>query len=206
MQRNRRESLVQSSLGPRPSRDSLTKVYLTSEFLVVLSQHVNVNCVIRPDNHVILYQFASSISVLPVRACACRAALPFCHMIVSIQRSDWVTRFKHADSAQPTFDTYQTRGGRTLRKCLMSQQFLLRRECMDKSKTKPNGNWRGYAATWLYLDRILTDPRRSPTFQRVILEPPRRARRVPSKHSKPMVPLFNPLCNCLPDFQRILQL
>ena len=57
--------------------------YLTSDFLVVLSQHVNVNCVIRPDNHVILYQFASSISGLPVRACACRAALPFCHMIVS---------------------------------------------------------------------------------------------------------------------------
>ena len=28
--------------------------YLTSDFLVVLSQHVNVNCVIRPDNHVIL--------------------------------------------------------------------------------------------------------------------------------------------------------
>ena len=27
--------------------------YLTSAFLVVLSQHVNVNCVIRPDNHVI---------------------------------------------------------------------------------------------------------------------------------------------------------
>ena len=57
--------------------------YLTSDFLVVLSQHVNENCVIRPDNHVILYQFASSISGLPVRACACRAALPFCHMIVS---------------------------------------------------------------------------------------------------------------------------
>ena len=70
------------SAGPRPSRDSLMK-----EGLVVLSQHVNV---IRPDNHVILYQFASSISGLPVRACACRAALPFCHMIVSIQRSDWV--------------------------------------------------------------------------------------------------------------------
>ena len=27
--------------------------YLTSAFLVVLSQHVNVSCVIRPDNHVI---------------------------------------------------------------------------------------------------------------------------------------------------------
>ena len=67
--------------------------YLTSDFLVVLSQHVNVNCVIRPDNHVILYQFVSSISGLPVRACACRAALPLCHMIVAIQRSDWVTRF-----------------------------------------------------------------------------------------------------------------
>ena len=38
-----------------------------SDFLVVLSQHVNVNCVIRLDNHVILYQFASSISGLPVR-------------------------------------------------------------------------------------------------------------------------------------------
>ena len=61
-----------------------------SAFLVVLSQHVNVNCVILPDNHVILYQFASSISGLPVRACACRAAPPLCHMIVSIQRSDWV--------------------------------------------------------------------------------------------------------------------
>ena len=77
-----------NSLGPRPSRDSLTKEGLWS---VVLSQHVNVNCVIRPDNHVILYQFSSSISGLPVRACACRAALPLCHMIVSIQRSDWVT-------------------------------------------------------------------------------------------------------------------
>ena len=54
-----------------------------SAFLVVLSQHVNLNCVIGPDNHVIEYQFASSISGLPVRACACRAALPLCHMIVS---------------------------------------------------------------------------------------------------------------------------
>ena len=57
--------------------------YLTSDFLVVPSQHVNMNCVIRPDNHVILYQFASSISGLPVRACVCRAALPLCHTIVS---------------------------------------------------------------------------------------------------------------------------
>ena len=53
-----------ASLGPRPSRDSLTKEGLVSN-LVVLSQHVNVNCVLRPDNHVVLYQFASSISGRP---------------------------------------------------------------------------------------------------------------------------------------------
>ena len=43
-----------TSLGLRPSRDSRTKEgrYLTSAVLVVLSQHVNVNCVMRPDTHV----------------------------------------------------------------------------------------------------------------------------------------------------------
>ena len=68
---------------------------------------MNVNCVIRPDNHVILYQFASSISGLPVRACTCRAVLPFCHMIVSIQRSYPFS--EHADSAQPRIPTLDTR-------------------------------------------------------------------------------------------------
>ena len=61
---------------------------------------MNVNCVIRLDNHVILYQFASSISGLPIRrVCACRAALPFCHMIVSNPASYPFS--EHADSAQP---------------------------------------------------------------------------------------------------------
>ena len=70
------------------------------------------------------------------------------------------------------------RGGRTLRnrtQCLMSQQFLLRRECMDKSKSLLQQNQTeigevmllpGCTLTETY--RILTDPRRSPTFQRVI--------------------------------------
>ena len=48
--------------------------YLTSAFLVVLSQHVNVNYV---NNHVIEYQFASSISGLPVSACVCRVGTTF---------------------------------------------------------------------------------------------------------------------------------
>ena len=39
----------------------------------MLSQHVNVNCVIRPDNHVILYQFASSIYKLDVESRKLRA-------------------------------------------------------------------------------------------------------------------------------------
>ena len=67
---------------------------------------MNVNCVIRPDNHVILYQFASSISGLPVRTCACRAALPLCHMIVSILGYLFS---EHADSAQPRIPTLDTR-------------------------------------------------------------------------------------------------
>ena len=71
-----------------------------------------------------------------------------------------------------------SRGGRTLRnrtQCLMNQQFLLRRECMDKSKSLLQQNQMeigevmllpGCTLTETY--RILTDPRRSPTFQRVI--------------------------------------
>ena len=46
--------------------------YLTSAFLVVLSQHVNVNCIIRPDR-----EFVSSISGLPVRTCVCRVGTTF---------------------------------------------------------------------------------------------------------------------------------
>ena len=73
------------SLGPRPSRDSFTKEGLVSNvrFPGCAESACERDCVILPDNHVILYQFASSISGMPVRACACRAALPFCHMIVS---------------------------------------------------------------------------------------------------------------------------
>ena len=66
----------------------------------MLSQHA-------PDNHVILYQFASFISGLPVRACACRAALPLCHMIVSNPAGYPFS--EHADSAQPSIPTLDTR-------------------------------------------------------------------------------------------------
>ena len=71
--------LTRTSLGLRPSRDSRTKEgrYLTSAVLVVLSQHVNVNCVMRPDTISVLYQFALSISGLPVRVCACCAGTTF---------------------------------------------------------------------------------------------------------------------------------
>ena len=96
-------TLLVSAPDPHVTPSRKRVWYLTSDFLVVLSQHVNVNCVIRPDNHVILYQFASSISGLPVRACACRAALPFCHMIVS-NPAIWLGYpfSEHADSAQRT--------------------------------------------------------------------------------------------------------
>ena len=78
----------------------------------------------------------------------------------------------------PMDATLRPRGGRTLHnrtQCLMSQQFLLRRECMDKSKSLLQQNRTeigevmlppGCTLTETY--RILTDPRRSPTFQRVI--------------------------------------
>ena len=53
--------------------------YLTSDFLVVLSQHVNV---IRSDNHMILYQFASLYPVCrSTHAHAVGTTL--CHMIVA---------------------------------------------------------------------------------------------------------------------------
>ena len=88
-------------------------------------------------------------------------------VITEILQSDWTIPNR---AGVP-----RTRTLRNITQCLMSQQFLLRRECMDKSKSLLQQNQTeigevmllpGCTLTETY--RILTDPRRSPTFQRVI--------------------------------------
>ena len=86
-----------------------------------------------------------------------------------------VERFRDYVTSLTNSIPYRGRTLRNITQCLMSQQFLLRRECMDKLKSLLQQNQTeigevmllpGCTLTETY--RILTDPRRSPTFQRVM--------------------------------------